>query len=151
MDHDLAKTLFSDYLEGELAPEQAAELEEHLSGCADCAAELEALRGTLNTLATLRRVPPPPEFVSQVQQRIRKRSRGRFFTPEKLLTRIPFEWISFVLIILMLALYMMSMIPQVKGPAGAGDAGVDGGTRPVPTAPPGPAAEGRDAGARGQG
>ena len=122
MDHEAAKDLFSDYLDGELPPEELAELEAHLAHCASCREELEEFRNTLSSLAGLAQVEVPPEFVTKVQQRIRTRSRGRFFSPENLLTRIPFEWISFFLIMLMLALYFMAM-PTVKKAATAADAG----------------------------
>lgn len=107
MDHQSARELFSDYLDGELSGEQGSELEAHLRTCADCQRELDALKQTLGSLGQLAPVTPPPEFVRKVQQRIRRRSRGRFFAEESVLSRIPFEWISFVIIILMLVWYFM--------------------------------------------
>ena len=98
MDHQRAKELFSQYLEGDLPPEQQSEIEAHLDQCQTCKVEMEALEKTLSSLAGLAAVPPPKDFDRKVQQRIRRRSRGRFFAPENLLNRIPFEWISFIVI-----------------------------------------------------
>ncbi len=106
MDHDTARTLLNDHLDGELSPGAEQELAAHLSGCEACQRELADLRRTLSSLAGLGAVAPPQEFVSKVKQRIRRRSRGRFFGPQRLLTRIPFEWVSFVLILIMLLLYL---------------------------------------------
>jgi anti-sigma factor RsiW len=110
MDHEAAQERFSDYLEGELAADEQREVAAHLEGCADCRRELEAFRQTLRHLSGLRPMPAPDGFVGKVQQRINKRSRGRFFRVERLLFRVPFEWISFVIIILMLALYYFLLV-----------------------------------------
>jgi len=113
MDHQRAKELFSQYLEGDLPPEQQSEIEAHLDQCQTCKVEMEALEKTLSSLAGLAAVPPPKDFDRKVQQRIRRRSRGRFFAPENLLNRIPFEWISFIVIMLMLVMYFMLIQAQV--------------------------------------
>ncbi len=117
--------LFSDFLEGELSPEETARLRSHLDGCEPCQTELEELRQTLNSLSGMKHIPPPPGFLNKVKQRIRKRSRGRFFAPDKLLNRLPFEWISFIIILIMLVYFMYTMQatvtdvkpdPKAKGP-----------------------------------
>lgn len=113
MDHEEAQIQFSDFLEGELSTEETAQLREHLKGCPECQAELDDLRQTLSSLSGMRRVPPPPDFLGKVQQRIRRRSRGRFFSPERLLNRLPFEWISFIIILIMLVVYMYTMQGQI--------------------------------------
>jgi anti-sigma factor RsiW len=137
MDHQSAIELFSEYLDGELPAEQAAELEAHLEKCETCREELETLRKTLRGLAGLPPVPPPDQFARKVQQRIRRRSRGRFFGQESWLTRIPFEWISFVIIILMLLMYFMviqEQVTRVKPDQGSGTG--SGKTVPPQTGPP---------------
>lgn len=106
MDHDAAKELFSAHLDGELEQKIEEELSAHLEECETCRQEFEELRQTLRSLSGLHKLMPPEAFVSKVQQRINRRSRGRFFGRENLLTRIPFEWISFVIIILLLMLYI---------------------------------------------
>jgi len=113
MDHRAIQDQFSEYLEGELGPEAQALVTEHLRSCEECRKELEAFRETLRSLSGLRPLPPPDNFAGKVQQRIHRRSRGRFFGAERLVNRIPFEWVSFVIIILMLFLYML-MMEQAK-------------------------------------
>ena len=113
MDHQSAIELLNDYLDGELSGAQEKKLEQHLEGCESCQGELEDLRQTLDIMGSLRKVEPPTEFVGKVQQRINKRSRGRFFGgQEKLLVRIPFEWVSFVIIVIMLVMYLMTVAQQ---------------------------------------
>jgi predicted anti-sigma-YlaC factor YlaD len=123
MDHETAQEQFSDYLEGELSAEQARLLEDHLEGCEACRGEFDTLRQTLSSLADLERLAPPTGFVGKVQQRIHRRSRGRFFAPDSLFGRIPFEWISFVIIILLLVVYvtyLQNAADQVPRPAPPG-------------------------------
>ncbi len=141
MKHEEAQANFSDFLEGELSPQEVAELQAHLEGCATCADELEELRQTLSSLSGLKRVPPPPGFLGKVQQRIRKRSRGRFFEPDKLLNRIPFEWISFIIILIMLVVYMYTIQTAVTDVSPAEKPGADAtDARPIQT-PPAPKGE----------
>ena len=45
-------TILSAYLDNELAPAARAQVEEHLSECSSCAAELESLRRLSNSFAT---------------------------------------------------------------------------------------------------
>jgi anti-sigma factor RsiW len=53
----------SDYLSGELPPEQTAELDQHLSTCVDCANYLAAYRQTLTlTKDALASGAPPPDI-----------------------------------------------------------------------------------------
>jgi predicted anti-sigma-YlaC factor YlaD len=114
MDHQSAKELFSQFLDGELPSEQVKELEAHLDQCDTCRTELEALKKTLSSLAGLAPVPPPQDFGRKVQQRIKRRSRGRFFPDEHWIQRVPWEWISFVIIMLMLVMYYMLIQAQVN-------------------------------------
>ena len=83
------------------------------------------MRKMMSTLAGLAPAEPPADFARKVQHTIRRRSRGRFFSAEGMLRRIPFEWISFVIILLMLVMYyMLVQTAQVK-PAPGIDGGVE--------------------------
>ncbi|MCC6748071.1 MAG: zf-HC2 domain-containing protein [Deltaproteobacteria bacterium] len=140
MDHQRANELFSEYLEGELPPEEKQAVEEHLAGCDTCRAELEAFRTTLRGLSGLHTLPPPTDFAHQVEQRIHRRSRGRFFGDDRTLSRIPFEWLSFALIVFVLAMYVLLMLDSKKvatppkGGSGPAARSGDGG-KATPPAP----------------
>lgn len=118
MDRQSAKELYSDYLEGELDAAQAAELEAFLEQDEEARAELAALKKTHSSLYGLRAkvAAPPPDLANKVERRIQRRSRGRFFSKgtQKLLWRVPFEWISFIIILLLLALYMTTVLEGRK-------------------------------------
>jgi anti-sigma-K factor RskA len=118
MDRQSAKELYSDYLEGELDTAQVTELEAFLEQDEAARAELAAFKKTLSSLYGLRaKVPtPPPDLANKVERRIQRRSRGRFFSKgtQKMLWRVPFEWISFIIILLLLALYMTTVLEGRK-------------------------------------
>lgn len=99
----------SAYLEGELPPAERTNVDEHLRTCIRCRTALERLRRTLGSLAALKR-QAPRTFLSDIQQQIHRRSRGRFFRKRWLLFgRVPFEWISLVMIIAMLLYYIVTL------------------------------------------
>ena len=136
MDHRALQELFSAYLEGDLSPEEQTQVSSHLESCEECRRELASFQRTLRGLSSLRAVPPPEGFSRKVQQRIHRRSRGRFFKTERLLMRVPFEWISFIIIIIMLVLYMLMMEQQRKlAPAKGSGTGNRPGVGSVAPAP----------------
>jgi anti-sigma factor RsiW len=99
----------SAYLDGELDPEARKAVDAELARCAGCRAELAALQTTLGGLGALKR-PAPPAFLENVQKQIHTRSKGRFFRQRpKLFGRIPFEWLSLVMILAMLAYYLVTL------------------------------------------
>lgn len=59
MKHDTAVDLLDDYIDGELEPSLAAELEGHVQGCVACRRELEGLRELLDGAAALPRSIEP--------------------------------------------------------------------------------------------
>jgi anti-sigma factor RsiW len=106
MDHKEAADSFSDYVDGKLGPREKTDLEQHLAACIQCRTELAAFRRALGSLGQLKQ-PAPPNFLSGIQQQINRRSRGRFFGGRwKLFGRVPFEWVSLVMIIAMLIYYL---------------------------------------------
>lgn len=58
-EHERFQNLIGPYVMGETEPEEERELERHLAGCAECRAEVEALREIHNDLAELSSAPPP--------------------------------------------------------------------------------------------
>jgi anti-sigma factor RsiW len=106
--HTRANEKFSAYLEGELDATERGRLEGHLKDCGACRTELDRLRATVDKLNALR-TKAPGTFLADVQNQIRTRSRGRFFGRRHLLFgRIPFEWVSLVMILAMLVYYIIT-------------------------------------------
>ena len=107
--HARTREQLSAYLDNELSDEERRVVHTHLEGCAACLAELETMRATLGSLSRLKR-QAPPNFLPSIQDQIRTRSRGRFFGKRWLLFgRIPFEWVSLVMIIAMLVYYIITL------------------------------------------
>jgi anti-sigma factor RsiW len=120
MDHQQAEDLFSDFVEGGLAPRDKAALEQHLAACIQCRTALESFRRAVGSLGKLKQ-HAPAAFLPNIQQQIYRRSRGRFFGKRWLLFgRIPFEWVSLATIIAML-IYYLAMLH-----------GTPGGVKPAP-------------------
>jgi anti-sigma factor RsiW len=106
MDHQKASDAFSDYVDGTLGPLEKSELEQHLAACIQCRTDLQAFRQAVGSLGKLKG-GAPPSFLVDVQQQIYRRSRGRFFKQRwKLFGRIPFEWVSLIMIVAMLIYYL---------------------------------------------
>jgi len=102
------RSQLSDYVEGELDAATRVRIERSLKSCPQCQAELDALTATMRELHALR-TPAPPSFLSDIRSQIHKRSKGRFFASRRLLFgRIPFEWLSFAMIVLMLLYYIFT-------------------------------------------
>ena len=108
-EHERVREQFSSLLESELDEPGRARVSEHLAKCNECRAELERFRATVGRLGGLR-TKAPGTFLADVQNQIRTRSRGRFFNRRHLLFgRIPFEWVSLVMIVAMLVYYIITM------------------------------------------
>lgn len=69
--HRLQQQL-SAYLDGELAPDEMAEVRRHLTDCPDCQEELEGLRVVKTTLAGLKQPALPTDFAAGVWERIER-------------------------------------------------------------------------------
>ena len=109
MDHGQAQESFSDYLDGTLAERTRAEVDQHLALCIQCRTELEGFRRAVGSLGKLKK-PAPASFLPAIQNQIFTRSRGRFFGRRwKLFGRIPFEWVSLLMIVVMLVYYIVTL------------------------------------------
>jgi anti-sigma factor RsiW len=106
MEHQSAVDWFSSYVDGDIPDADRVVLEQHLASCIQCRTELEAFRKAVGGLGTLRRAAPQT-FLPQIQRQIFVRSKGRFFGRRWMLFgRIPFEWVSLVMIVAMLVYYI---------------------------------------------
>ena len=72
MNHSEASALLADYMEGDLPLAHRARFDAHLDECAECVAELEALRGTVDLLRGLPDPAPPPDLTRSVMRPISK-------------------------------------------------------------------------------
>jgi anti-sigma factor RsiW len=73
--------LIRDYLAGELAPEIAAALEEHLHACPDCTAFINTYKRTTQALRSVRYENIPAEMQSRVRQFLRAKIKR--FPPDR--------------------------------------------------------------------
>ena len=106
MEHEKARELFTDYLDGELAGEEKAALEEHLAQCEECRSEWETFSRTVEEVSGLLSVAAPEDFAREVEQKIRRRSKGKFFSEERSYS-LHFAVVSFILIILFIIAYLL--------------------------------------------
>lgn len=68
MTHEVIKHLLDDYVTGDLTEEARAPVEEHITGCALCTAEVESLKRILARAAELpKSVDPPADAWSNIQ------------------------------------------------------------------------------------
>ncbi len=117
---DHAGEKFSAYLEGDLSAADRSAVEAHLGACTECRVGLERFRATIGDLARLKH-KAPASFLPDIQRQIYTRSRGRFFGKRWLLFgRLPFEWVSLVMIIAMLLYYIVTLQSEPVGVAPGG-------------------------------
>lgn len=104
--HEQVREQFSDYVEGALDLGARKKVDDHLATCAACTTELAQFRSTLGQLGNLR-TKAPGSFLNDIQNQIRTRSKGRFFSRRHLFFgRVPFEWVSLAMILAMLVYYI---------------------------------------------
>ena len=60
----------SEFIDGELAPDLCAELEQHMAGCENCRVVVDTLRRTVSLYRTL---PADPELPPDVEERLWRR------------------------------------------------------------------------------
>jgi anti-sigma factor RsiW len=112
VDHAQATELFSSYWDEEIAPTDAAALEEHLRSCVVCRREYEQFEHAVGALGSLPKQLAPQGFARGVVKRVHERSRGRLFRPRSLIDRVPYELFSLVMLGLILAVYLILQLSQ---------------------------------------
>jgi hypothetical protein len=68
------RVLLSDYVDGVLDPKTKVLVDEHLSACKACQAELASLKALVHELGSLESVAPPSDFLDQLHERMEQRS-----------------------------------------------------------------------------
>ena len=112
VDHAQATELFSTYWDQDLSPEDNARLEEHLRSCVVCRREFQEFQRTVAAVTSLGKETAPRDFVQGVVKRLRRRSRGRFFSGRRALERMPYEMFSAVMLAILLAIYIIMQLGQ---------------------------------------
>lgn len=76
-EHDRRRDELSAYLLGALEPGEAADLERHLAGCAECREELRWLRPAVQVLPeAVESVEPPAELRARLMEQVRSEAEG---------------------------------------------------------------------------
>ncbi len=122
----------SAYLDGELSPAEALDLESALAADADLRAELEALRETRALLQDLPAETAPDHFAREVLRRAERHHRIGLRSPGGALRRA--RWISMAAaaIVLLACGLAMIIISQLQQPIEQGPIAVDPGVMPAP-------------------
>lgn len=79
--HEPNLDMLSAYLDGQLSPDAARSMEQHLHGCLVCARALARERRLIGSLDDARSVSPPPDFVNAVMGRVAQYPAHRPATP----------------------------------------------------------------------
>lgn len=125
----VVRTRFSEFVEGDLAEEARREMETHLATCAACAASLARFREAIDALGRLSRPEPPPDLPDRIDRALdaletrrgpqaRARGRGRLV-----------RHAMAALLVAGIVVGIVRVVPEVRGPLPARDAG-----RPAPGA-----------------
>ncbi len=119
LSHQDVQDRFDRYYEGDLPAEEQQAMDAHLAECTACREEYQKLMKTLAALAKMKATHAPGDFLDRVQGRIRKRSRGRFFSRRPDFTsRLPYEVLSVVMLIALLAIFLYIFIGKGGGAIG---------------------------------
>jgi hypothetical protein len=119
MNCDQVQERVSEYLEGLLDPGDYQAVQDHLSACARCLAEVEALSRTIRAVANLPPLDPPPGFSQKVMAHIREEAERpsiweRLFLPMRI--KIPIHLVT-LLIVSGLVLYLYQANQPLSPPA----------------------------------
>jgi len=110
----------SAYLDQEMGPADAAELEQHLVGCVDCRQEIETLRKTVSLVGGLGPIETSTNFLGKVHEKIERGAKPRriwawLFEPLKI--KVPLE-IAGLLLVSTMTLYFYFKSPELSRESG---------------------------------
>lgn len=107
--------LFNAYVDDELSPDERSAFKERLESDPEFRRAWEDFSFVIESMHRLPFEFAPDDFVQSVQSRIKSRSRGRFFADEFLFkSRVPYEVVALVMIIVMAAAYLFMEAPPDK-------------------------------------
>lgn len=105
--HPEIEAELSDLIEKTLPAQRQREIEEHLAGCEPCRKAHDELRDTMTALSGLHRMGAPQHFEREVEETIRRRSRGRFFGRKTFGDRVPLELIAVIVLVVGLGISLL--------------------------------------------
>ncbi len=108
--------LLSAYIDGEVTPEEAARVEQHLPACQRCSEELESLRWTVNLLREAPPVAVPRSFAIRPVDLAPEPARRRFVLPDWLFRGL--QWATVATAVLTILVFAADFL-HVGQPAGA--------------------------------
>jgi anti-sigma factor RsiW len=116
LDISPSRELLNRYLDGDLSDAEQADVSRRLEAEPELRAELDGLENVVGALGALPFTFAPDDFVDRVQTRMRRQSAGRLFANNVLRhSRIPYEAIAVVMILVMAAAYLLLEPPiEVK-------------------------------------
>lgn len=126
-DDDRLYAMLSDYVDGTLTAAERAEVEAALAADPALRAEVDELRASMSLLKSLPPTTAPGDLGKAVEDKIHKRSAGRFFARRTLGDRVPFG------VLLVVGLMLLVSLAWVLRSSSSGSLKRE---RPAPTAPP---------------
>jgi len=104
-EHEAIEAVFSDYYERALPEAKAKEVEQHLAECDVCRQSYEEFKETVGALSGLHKMSAPQRFEANGEDKIRRRSAGRFFGRKAFGDRVPFELLAIIALLIGLAVF----------------------------------------------
>lgn len=83
--HERAQELFGPFIDGEIAPGEAADLRAHLTGCVECRSGFDEYEKAVTLLRDVGRERVPEGFATSVLRRVRRRRRQSRFAGGRLI------------------------------------------------------------------
>lgn len=106
-EHEAIEAAFSDYYDRSLPDAERQRVEQHLAECEPCRSAYEDFKETVGALSGLHKMSAPQRFERSVEERINRRSGGRFFGRKAFGDRVPFELLAVIALILGLAIFFL--------------------------------------------
>lgn len=106
-EHEAIEAAFSDYYDRSLPEEDRARVEQHLAECEACQRAYRDFEETVGALSGLHKMAAPHQFEKSVEERIHRRSGGRFFGRKAFGDRVPFELLAVIALIIGLAVFFL--------------------------------------------
>jgi anti-sigma factor RsiW len=138
---DEREVLFNAYLDGELSEERKTAFDERLENDPEFREAYDEFAEIVGTVRDLPYEFAPDDFTDKVRDRVRRRSRGGFFSDHFLRhQRAPYEVVAVVMFVVMASAYLFFLIPSNRDIESADENRLE-----VPSRPEGEAGGDREA------